>query len=332
MITKDKLDRINELAKKKKEEGLTEEEQQERKALHEEYIGNVRNSLKAQLDSIKIVPAEEVEQVKPSKNGNNITKENIQDAVAQVSQFLPNENEELTDEEKERVAFISDKLGKEFRNQQISDEQLSQVLTGNPSNPTGQAGDEMLSRMNNSHKGLTDWALTFLKDENIKPSTILDIGCGGGAAIKNLHERYPKATIYGIDVSDLAIQKTIEFNQKGVTEDKVRVTKGSVENLPYGDDFFDLVVSIESYYFWPRFQNCLEQIKRVLKPNGTCMIVAELYGDLELTYKENLIAQKFNQNLLTKKEFKDSFEKAGFKNIRIYTEDNPNWICVEAQK
>ena len=55
MITKDKLDRINELAKKKKEEGLTEEEQQERKALHEEYIGNVRNSLKAQLDSIKIV-------------------------------------------------------------------------------------------------------------------------------------------------------------------------------------------------------------------------------------------------------------------------------------
>ena len=49
-----KLDRINELAKKKKEGTLTEEETAERKALHEEYILEFRRSFGAILDNTVI--------------------------------------------------------------------------------------------------------------------------------------------------------------------------------------------------------------------------------------------------------------------------------------
>lgn len=49
-----KLDRINELAKKKKEGTLTEEEATERKALHEEYILEFRRSFGAILDNTVI--------------------------------------------------------------------------------------------------------------------------------------------------------------------------------------------------------------------------------------------------------------------------------------
>ena len=49
-----KLDRINELAKKKKEGTLTEEEAAERKALHEEYILEFRRSFGAILDNTVI--------------------------------------------------------------------------------------------------------------------------------------------------------------------------------------------------------------------------------------------------------------------------------------
>ena len=49
-----KLDRINELAKKKKEGMLTEEEAAERKALHEEYILEFRRSFGAILDNTVI--------------------------------------------------------------------------------------------------------------------------------------------------------------------------------------------------------------------------------------------------------------------------------------
>ncbi len=47
--------RINELAKKKRTTGLTTEETSEQQELYKEYLGNVRNSLKAQLDNIEVV-------------------------------------------------------------------------------------------------------------------------------------------------------------------------------------------------------------------------------------------------------------------------------------
>ena len=50
-----KIDRINELAKKAKAEGLTEAEAQERAALRREYIDSVVGNLKGHLDNIYFV-------------------------------------------------------------------------------------------------------------------------------------------------------------------------------------------------------------------------------------------------------------------------------------
>lgn len=50
-----KIDRINALAKKARETGLTDAEQAEQKALREEYIAGFRSSLKAQLDNTVVL-------------------------------------------------------------------------------------------------------------------------------------------------------------------------------------------------------------------------------------------------------------------------------------
>lgn len=49
------VNRINELARKAKNEGLTEEETAERAKLREIYLGNIRRNFRAQLESIEIV-------------------------------------------------------------------------------------------------------------------------------------------------------------------------------------------------------------------------------------------------------------------------------------
>lgn len=59
MITEEKICRINELAKKSKEEGLTEEECFEQKCLREEYIAAIKARTKEHLDRIIIVKEEE---------------------------------------------------------------------------------------------------------------------------------------------------------------------------------------------------------------------------------------------------------------------------------
>lgn len=55
MISKEKIARINQLAHKKKAQGLTEEESLEQKELYKEYIASIRVNLKSQLDMIEIV-------------------------------------------------------------------------------------------------------------------------------------------------------------------------------------------------------------------------------------------------------------------------------------
>ncbi len=54
-MTKEKIDRINELARKQKAEGLTEQEKAEQKELRREYIESFKNSLISQLENTYIV-------------------------------------------------------------------------------------------------------------------------------------------------------------------------------------------------------------------------------------------------------------------------------------
>ena len=62
MLSKEKLDRINFLANKKKTEGLTEVESVEQQELRQEYLKNFRSSFKNQLDNIEIVDPEDTEE------------------------------------------------------------------------------------------------------------------------------------------------------------------------------------------------------------------------------------------------------------------------------
>ena len=55
MLKKEKIDRINHLAKKSKQEGLTEAEKEEQAVLRKEYIENFREQFKGHLNRMKFV-------------------------------------------------------------------------------------------------------------------------------------------------------------------------------------------------------------------------------------------------------------------------------------
>ena len=55
MLKKEKIDRINHLAKKSKQEGLTEAEKEEQAVLRKEYIENFREQFKGHLNRVKFV-------------------------------------------------------------------------------------------------------------------------------------------------------------------------------------------------------------------------------------------------------------------------------------
>lgn len=70
MFDQKKLDRINFLAKKNKEEGLTKEELSEREVLRKEYLENFRAHFKSRLENVKVVHSEEEYEELMKKNNN----------------------------------------------------------------------------------------------------------------------------------------------------------------------------------------------------------------------------------------------------------------------
>ena len=139
--------------------------------------------------------------------------------------------------------------------------------------PEGSLGRAMLCFMNYTHAPLTNWGLKFV---NVQDGwTMLDVGCGGGFTIRRLLKRSKDAQVYGIDISEESVTKARQVNAE-VLDKQVYVTQGSAEQLPYNDEMFDLVTAVETVYFWPNLPDCLQEVRRVLKPGGKFAIMVEV--------------------------------------------------------
>jgi SAM-dependent methyltransferase len=91
---------------------------------------------------------------------------------------------------------------------------------------------------------------------------ILDVGCGTGANLKML-ARYGQSE--GVDVS----QQALDFcHQRGL--DAVRCA--AAESLPYDDNSFDLVTSLDVLEHLDDDRAGLEEIRRVLRPDGRALL------------------------------------------------------------
>ena len=212
----------------------------------------------------------------------------------------------------------------------LDENDMPDTLLGNPGKPEGEAGAAMLSRMNMSHGPVTEWALSFMDPTGA--DRLLDIGCGGGATIGRLAKLAPQAKITGLDHSPVSVRESSKFNRELVEEGRVEVLEASVEDLPFPDDSFDRITTVESFYFWPDPQENLKEVRRVLKPGGRFFLIADIYGKagLDQAVLENIeLYDLFNPS---KEEFHILFRNAGFIAVKIHVKEGTDWICVEGIK
>lgn len=201
---------------------------------------------------------------------------------------------------------------------------------GNPAKPQGTAGEEMLNRMNESHYAVTGWALGFFEfsgNENV-----LDIGCGGGETLRRMSEKINGGHLTGVDYSAVSVKMSSEHNVESISDGKMDIVEASVENLPFDDNSFDNIITVESFYFWNNPPENLKEVYRVLNENGTFLIVADIYGGAELSDSEIENIRKYNLFNPTPDEFEKLLTYAGFKDVKIHTKTDTNWICAEGRK
>ncbi len=94
---------------------------------------------------------------------------------------------------------------------------------------------------------------------------VLDAGCGAGHTALAFAPHVSQVIAYDLTPSMLEQVERLA-NERGIPN--VVTRRGDVENLPFEDQTFDLVVSRYSAHHWANPVTALREFKRVLKPNG----------------------------------------------------------------
>jgi len=98
---------------------------------------------------------------------------------------------------------------------------------------------------------------------------ILDIGCAKGPMLYDFKLLMPEAEVAGLDISEYAIENAMD-------EIKPFVRVGNAKDLPYPDDSFDLVISINTVHNLPleECKQALQEIERVSRGHSFLFVDA----------------------------------------------------------
>ena len=133
---------------------------------------------------------------------------------------------------------------------------------------------------------------------------ILDIGCGKGFLLFDFLKLLPEAEIHGLDISDYALANSKE-------EIRDRLVLGNATQLPWPDDYFDLVISITTLHNLHNYDldKALREMERVGK--GNKYLCVEAYRTEE--EKANLIYWQVTcEAFCTPEEWQWWFQQTGY--------------------
>jgi ubiquinone/menaquinone biosynthesis C-methylase UbiE len=113
---------------------------------------------------------------------------------------------------------------------------------------------------------------------------ILDVACGTGRFLGQLHSTLPNAKLFGIDLSPNYLKHATQVLS---AVPGISLVQDNAEKMPFRDESFDAVTSIFLFHELPKDarRNVMAEIYRVLRPGGTVAICdsAQLEESAELT-------------------------------------------------
>lgn len=166
-------------------------------------------------------------------------------------------------------------------------------------------------------------ALVFLKWLNIPTNkNWLDVGCGTGALSKAIEQNFQPKSLFCIDPSESFIEKV---KQRISINGEFRVC--NVENMPFQNESFEIIVSGLALNFFPNLERALSEMKRVSKPNGVIAAYVWDYSDRmdflrifwdtanQIDPKSRELDEGLRFPICTSENLIEAFEKARLKEV-----------------
>ena len=176
--------------------------------------------------------------------------------------------------------------------------------------PHGIMGRMVATHMN---KGNLRMNLETIAQIQPKPDdNILEIGMGNGYYVKNILSQSKLTKYFGIDISNTMVNESIMLNERLVRNNQALFIQANASNLPFIDEYFDTVFTVNTIYFWNDIQIVLSEVRRVLKTNGTFVLSLRprsIMGSLPMT--------KYGFKSFSNEKIIESLESNGFTPIKV---------------
>lgn len=152
----------------------------------------------------------------------------------------------------------------------------------------------------------------YLKN-NANNAEILDYGCGVGSFVEEVSKFGPKK-IVGIDISEVSINKAVERTKELKTN--VNFIVDNCEKTKFDNNSFDVVYGSGILHHL-QINKCLDEIHRVLKPNGSLVFIEPLGTNPIINFYRKLTpkSRSKDEHPLMDKDFK--YIKSKFTNTEI---------------
>jgi arsenite methyltransferase len=155
---------------------------------------------------------------------------------------------------------------------------------------------------------------------------VLEIGFGGGDLIARMARIVTHGHITGVDFSADALEVCRKRFDTLIKAGTIELRCANVDALPFDANIFTKVCTVNTIYFWPDPLAALNQIRRVLKKDGTLLVCFSPRAVME--------KQEFTQHgfrLFEPEEVKSLLSTAGYRDVRLVFGQHRFGECAVAE-
>jgi SAM-dependent methyltransferase len=153
----------------------------------------------------------------------------------------------------------------------------------------------------------------------------VDLGSGRGTDVIRLADIVgPQGFVYGIDMAESMIRKSIELATK-LSKTNVKFIQSNLEELPLPDNSVNLIISNCTLNHVTNKQLVWNEIYRVLKPGGS-FVISDIYATEKVPdefHNDPVAIAECWAGAVTREEYLDQIKKAGFTSLEIFEESTP---------
>lgn len=131
-------------------------------------------------------------------------------------------------------------------------------------------------------KDYTGWVWGVLKDElekrgiDASEAKVLDVACGTGRSTRGLiHDGFDKKNVIGVDPDS---EMLAQARSRDDSIDYQLMEKTDPPELKFPDASFDVVAIYSAFNYFGNDERMMNEIRRVLKPEGICMVITAEVG------------------------------------------------------